>query len=36
MQVPEQGILSVIVPGAVDAWQTALVRFGTLSNEYMN
>ena len=29
MQVPEQGILSVIVPGAVDAWQTALERFGT-------
>lgn len=29
MQVPEFGILSVIVPGAVDAWQTALERFGT-------
>ncbi|HYA37655.1 MAG TPA: gamma-glutamyltransferase [Candidatus Methylomirabilis sp.] len=28
-QVPEQGLLSVIVPGAVDAWQTALERFGT-------
>jgi len=33
MQVPEQGILSVIVPGAVDAWQTALERFGTRSLE---
>jgi gamma-glutamyltranspeptidase/glutathione hydrolase len=33
MQVPEQGILSVIVPGAVDAWQTALARFGTRSLE---
>ena len=31
MQVPEFGILSVIVPGAVDAWQTALERFGTRS-----
>ena len=29
MQVPEFGILSVIVPGAVDAWQMALERFGT-------
>ncbi len=29
MQVPEHGILPVIVPGAVDAWQTALERFGT-------
>lgn len=29
MQVPEFGILSVIVPGAVDAWQMALQRFGT-------
>jgi len=27
--VPERGILSVTVPGAVDAWQTALERFGT-------
>lgn len=27
--VPEQGILSVTVPGAVDAWQTAVERFGT-------
>jgi len=33
MQVPEQGILSVIVPGAVDAWQTALERFGTRNFE---
>ena len=33
MQVPEQGILSMIVPGAVDAWQTALARFGTRSLE---
>jgi gamma-glutamyltranspeptidase/glutathione hydrolase len=31
MQVPKQGILSVIVPGAVEAWQTALERFGTRS-----
>jgi gamma-glutamyltranspeptidase/glutathione hydrolase len=30
-QVPEQGILSVIVPGAVATWQTALERFGTRS-----
>jgi gamma-glutamyltranspeptidase / glutathione hydrolase len=29
LQVPEQGLLSVIVPGAVDAWQTAQERFGT-------
>ena len=29
MQVPELGILSAIVPGAVHAWQTALDRFGT-------
>jgi gamma-glutamyltranspeptidase/glutathione hydrolase len=28
-QVPESGILSVTVPGAIDAWQTALERFGT-------
>ena len=27
--VPESGILSVTVPGAIDAWQTALERFGT-------
>ncbi|MHB1142626.1 MAG: gamma-glutamyltransferase [Sulfuricaulis sp.] len=33
MQVPESGILSVIVPGAVDAWHTALERFGTRSLE---
>lgn len=33
MQVPEFGILSVIVPGAVDAWYTALERFGTRSLE---
>jgi gamma-glutamyltranspeptidase/glutathione hydrolase len=33
MQVPEFGMLSVIVPGAVDAWQTALERFGTRSLE---
>ena len=28
--MPERGILSVTVPGAVDAWQTALERFGTM------
>jgi gamma-glutamyltranspeptidase/glutathione hydrolase len=28
-KVPERGILSVTVPGAVDAWQTAVERFGT-------
>ena len=33
MQVPEFGMLSVIVPGAVDAWQMALGRFGTRSLE---
>ena len=33
MQVPEFGILSVIVPGAVDTWQKALERFGTRSLE---
>ncbi len=33
MQVPEFGILSVIVPGAVHAWQAALERFGTRSFE---
>ena len=27
--VPERGILSVSVPGAVDGWQTAIERFGT-------
>jgi gamma-glutamyltranspeptidase/glutathione hydrolase len=27
--VPERGIFSVSVPGAIDAWQTALERFGT-------
>jgi len=27
--VPERGILSVTVPGAVDAWQTAVERFGS-------
>jgi len=30
-QVPEFGMLSVIVPGAIDAWHTALERFGTRS-----
>ena len=29
--MPEHGILLVTVPGAVDAWQTALERFGTMS-----
>ena len=29
-EVPERGILSVTVPGAVDAWQAAVERFGTL------
>ncbi len=29
--MPEYGILSVTVPGAVDAWQAALERFGTMS-----
>jgi gamma-glutamyltranspeptidase / glutathione hydrolase len=28
-EIPESGILSVTVPGAIDAWQTALERFGT-------
>jgi gamma-glutamyltranspeptidase/glutathione hydrolase len=28
-RVPEHGILSVTVPGAVDAWQTAVERFGS-------
>ena len=27
--IPERGILAVSVPGAIDAWQTALERFGT-------
>jgi gamma-glutamyltranspeptidase/glutathione hydrolase len=30
-RVPERGILSVTVPGAVHAWAAALERFGTLS-----
>ncbi|HUJ73424.1 MAG TPA: gamma-glutamyltransferase, partial [bacterium] len=29
--MPERGILSVTVPGAIDAWETALRRFGTRS-----
>ena len=29
-QIPERGILTVTVPGAVDAWQTAIERFGNL------
>ncbi|MFQ5546367.1 MAG: gamma-glutamyltransferase, partial [Acidiferrobacterales bacterium] len=29
-EIPERGILSVSVPGAVDAWQTAIERFGTM------
>ena len=29
--IPERGILSVSIPGAIDAWQTALERFGTRS-----
>lgn len=28
-QVPERGIFSVTVPGAIDAWHTALERFGS-------
>ena len=28
--VPERGLLSVTVPGAIDAWQAAAERFGTL------
>ena len=27
--IPERGILSVTVPGAIDAWQTAVERFGS-------
>src|SRR5690349_7038737 len=29
--MPAHGILSVTVPGAIDAWQSALERFGTRS-----
>ncbi|MFQ6022229.1 MAG: gamma-glutamyltransferase [Acidiferrobacterales bacterium] len=29
--MPEYGILAVTVPGAIDAWQTALQRFGTVT-----
>jgi gamma-glutamyltranspeptidase/glutathione hydrolase len=29
--MPMQGILAVTVPGALDAWETALARFGTRS-----
>jgi gamma-glutamyltranspeptidase/glutathione hydrolase len=29
-RMPEQGILSVTVPGAIDAWSVALARFGTM------
>jgi gamma-glutamyltranspeptidase/glutathione hydrolase len=32
-EMPEYGIHSITVPGAVDAWHTALERFGTLSFE---
>lgn len=28
--IPERGILSLSVPGAIDAWQAAIERFGTL------
>lgn len=28
--IPEHGMLSVTVPGAIDAWQTAVERFGAL------
>ena len=31
--MPERGILSVTVPGAIDAWQGALERFGTMGLE---
>ena len=30
-EVPERGLLSVTLPGAIDAWERALDRFGTLS-----
>ena len=30
-QVPERGPLAVTVPGAIDAWNMALQRFGTIS-----
>jgi gamma-glutamyltranspeptidase/glutathione hydrolase len=30
-EIPAQGILTVTVPGAVDAWAAALARFGTRS-----
>ena len=30
-QMPETGILSVTVPGAIHAWETALSRFGRMS-----
>lgn len=30
-EMPESGILAATVPGAIDAWQTALERFGTRS-----
>jgi len=29
-EMPKRGILSVTVPGAIDAWGTALERFGTI------
>ncbi|TDJ75693.1 MAG: gamma-glutamyltransferase, partial [Proteobacteria bacterium] len=29
-EIPERGILSVSVPGAIDAWQTAIERFGSM------
>lgn len=32
-EVPERGILSVSVPGAIDAWCTALERFGSMELE---
>lgn len=32
-EIPERGILSVSVPGAVDAWCTALERFGSMELE---